>query len=265
MIKHSFMALGALTLAAGSLALTQPATAAAAAHSHGTFVPGGLFKAAPGSNAADHAKVGNRVLSYSGNWSGYAVTGSTFTTATATWVQPKASCTSSDGETDMSPWVGLDGYSSSTVEQTGTSADCDGSSVDYYAWYEMYPANYVTINHTVAAGDSFTGTVTHTSGTSYKLTLTDNTEDWTYSVTKKLSADDSSAEAVLEMAADNLTKFTTDPFTSFTVDGESIGSYTSSTYTIEQMEIDISSGSICDSTSALTDAENFTVTWLNAC
>jgi hypothetical protein len=31
------------------------------------------------------------------------------------------------------------------------------------------------------------------------------------------------------------------------------------------MEIDTDSGTICDSTSALTDEENFTVTWLNAC
>ena len=265
MIKHSVTALGALALACGSFAFAaQPASAATTARPHSTFSPGGLFKAAPNSHGSQ-AKVGNRTISYSNNWSGYAVTGSTFTTATATWVQPKATCTSSDGDTDMSPWVGLDGYSSSTVEQTGTSADCDGSTVDYYAWYEMYPANYVTINDTVDAGDSFTGTVTHTSGTSYKLTLTDNTQDWTYSTTKKLSADDSSAEAVLEMAADNLTKFTSDPFTSFTVDGEPVGSYTSSPYTIEQMEIDTSSGTVCDSTSALTSEENFTVTWLNAC
>ena len=49
------------------------------------------------------------------------------------------------------------------------------------------------------------------------------------------------------------------------MDGEPVGSYTSSAYTIEQMEIDTSSGSICDSTSTLTSEENFTVTWLNAC
>ena len=265
MIKHAFTALGALSLAVGSVAFaTQSASAATVTHEGAAFSPGGLFKAAPGSHASS-AKSGNRTISYSSNWSGYAVTGSTFTTATATWVQPKASCSSGDGDTDMSPWVGLDGYTSSTVEQTGTSADCDGSTVDYYAWYEMYPSNYVTIAETVKAGDSFTGTVTNTTGTTYKLTLTDNTEDWTYSTSKKLSADNSSAEAVLEMAADNLTKFTTDPFTSFTVDGEPVGSYTSSPYTIEQMEIDTTSGTVCDSTSALTDEENFTVTWLNAC
>ena len=268
MIKRSLTALAAVTLALGASAFTAPAMAAGTPHAaaapvvkSGPFVPGGLFKPAPGAHADT---VGNRTISYSSNWSGYAVTGSTFSTATATWVQSAASCSKNDGETDMSPWVGLDGYNSSTVEQTGTSADCDGSSVDYYAWYEMYPQNFVTINKTVKAGDSFTGTVTHTSGTSYTLTLKDNTQGWTNTVTKSLSADDNSAEAVMEMAADNLTKFGTDPFTSFTVDGQAIGDFTGSPYTIEQMEIENGS-TVCDSTSALSSLENFNVAWLNAC
>ncbi|HWG26280.1 G1 family glutamic endopeptidase [Actinospica sp.] len=261
MIKHSFTALGALTLALGSLAFAQPAMAAAGAHA--TFQTGGPYHVAPGSRIG-HASIGNRVLDYSTNWSGYAVTGGTFTTATATWIQNAGTCTSGDGQTDMSPWVGLDGFSDSTVEQTGTSVDCNGASSDYYAWYEMYPAGVVIINKTVKAGDSFTGTVTHTSGTTYKLVLTNNTEGWTFSVSKKLSAKDSSAEAVMEMAANSLTKFGTDPFTSFTVDGKAVGSYTGSGYTIEQMEIKVGS-TLCDSTSALSNEENFTTTWLNAC
>ena len=268
MINRSLTVLGALTLAVGSLAFstgpalaagTAPGTSAQARH----FTPGGLYEPAPGTHPSARTATG-RVINYSSNWSGYAVTGSTFTTATASWIQNAASCTRSDGETDMSPWVGIDGFSSETVEQTGSSADCDGSSVDYYAWYEMYPANVVVINKTVKAGDSFTGTVTHTSGTSYKLTLTDNTQHWTNTVTKSISADDSSAEAVMEMAADHLTKFGTDPFTDFTVDGSPIGSFTGSQYTIYQMEIQNGS-TLCDSASALSANENFSTTWLNAC
>jgi Peptidase A4 family len=265
MVRRWSIALGALTLAIGSLALSGPAVAAASTHAAAApaarFVPGGLFKPAPGLHAQ---KVGGRVLSYSTNWSGYAVTGGTFTTATADWTQSAITCSKSGGETDMSPWIGLDGYTSETVEQTGSSGDCDGSSVDYYAWYEMYPANVVIINKTVKAGDQFTGTVTNTSGKSYKLVLEDITQGWTNTVTKSLSADDSSAEAVMEMAADSLTKFGTDPFTSFTVDGQPVGSYSSSPYTIEQMEIQVNN-TLCDSTSALTSEENFTTTWLNAC
>ena len=37
-------------------------------------------------------------------------------------------------------WVGIDGYSSSSVEQLGTDSDCAGNTPDYYAWWEMYPA-----------------------------------------------------------------------------------------------------------------------------
>jgi Peptidase A4 family len=269
MLKRWSIPMAALALALGSLALNAPAMAATPAQASGTvakagFEPGGLFKAAPGT----HAKtVGGRTINYSSNWSGYAVTGGTFTTATASWVQNAGTCTKNDGETDMSPWVGIDGYSSETVEQTGSSVDCDGSSADYYAWYEMYPANVVVINKTVKAGDKFTGTVTHTSGTKYTLTLTDSTQGWTNTVSKSLSADDNSAEAVMEMAADSLTKFGTDPFTSFTVDGTPIGSFTSP-YTIDQMEITSngsSSGTLCDTTSALSGGDNFTTTWDNAC
>jgi hypothetical protein len=255
-------------LALGALALTGPAIAAGPAHHAAApaphsdrFTPGGLFKPAPG---AHPATVGGRTIQYSNNWSGYAVTGSTFTTATASWTQNAITCTSGDGETDMSPWIGIDGYTSSTVEQTGSSGDCDGSTPDYYAWYEMYPANVITINKTVKPGDKFTGTVTHTTGTKYTLVLQDITQGWTNSVTKSLKADDSSAEAVMEMAANNLTKFGTDPFTGFTVDGKAVGSYTGSPYTIDQMEIENGS-TVCDSTSSLASSENFTTTWLNAC
>jgi hypothetical protein len=41
---------------------------------------------------------------------------------------------------DASFWVGLDGFSNGYVEQTGTSADCVYGHVEYYPWYEFYPA-----------------------------------------------------------------------------------------------------------------------------
>jgi hypothetical protein len=252
----------------GSLAVTGPAMAASTAR-HGVprtavsrvFSPGGLFKQAPGTRPA---VVDGHRINYSTNWSGYAVTGSTFTTATVSWTQDPITCTSGGGQTDMSPWVGIDGYSSSTVEQTGSSGDCNGTKPDYDGWYEMYPKNVVVINKPVQPNDQFTATVTHTSGTNYQLKLKDITEGWTNTVTKSLKAKDNSAEAVMEMAAPHLSQFGTDPFTGFTVDGQPIGSYTSSPYTIEQMEIKVK-GTLCDSTSGLSDSENFTTTWLNAC
>jgi Peptidase A4 family len=272
MVRRLIVSVAGLAVVAGSLALSAPAMASSAGQrgAHGPariagphgFRPGGLFRQAPGTHTITR---GGRSISYSTNWSGYAVIGSTFSTATANWTQNAISCSSGGGETDMSPWVGIDGYNTNTVEQTGSSGDCDGSSPDYYAWYEMYPRNVKVIDKTVQPGDQFTATVTHTSGTNYTLVLQDITQGWTNSVTKSISAKDASAEAVMEMAASHLTKWSgTDPFTDFTVDGQPIGSYTGSPYTIEQMEIKVNS-TVCDTTSSLTSNENFTETWDASC
>lgn len=260
-IKRLAVPVSAIALAAASMAAATPAMAATAASaSHARLLPGGVFKPATGLGA--HASVrGGKAIEYSSNWSGYAVTGGTYTSVSATWVQNAGTCSSSDTDTDMSPWVGIDGYSSSTVEQIGTSVDCSGSSKTYYAWYEMYPANYVQISHTVSAGDKFYGSVTR-SGTSYTLTLEDETAGWTYTITKTASGDaNSSAEAIMEMAADELTKWSgTDPFTSFTVNGVAAGS----AGTTHQMEIQDGS-TLCDTTSSLSSGENFTTTWDALC
>src|ERR1700722_9808224 len=75
---------------------------------------------------------------YSHIWSGYVACGSTYTSVTATWVQPQVSCTTAG---NVSFWVGLDGYGSSTVEQTGTSVSCATGTPQYYGWWEFYPAD----------------------------------------------------------------------------------------------------------------------------
>jgi hypothetical protein len=72
------------------------------------------------------------------NWSGYAVTGSDFTSAEGSWEVTAVNC-SKTPNAYAAMWVGIDGYSSSTVEQTGTLAYCNGSTPVYYAWYEFYP------------------------------------------------------------------------------------------------------------------------------
>ncbi len=115
------------------------------------------------------------------NWSGYDITGSGATFVSGTWTQPTATC--STGENSWSsPWVGIDGDTSNTVEQIGTDSDCTNGSPTYYAWYEMYPKKLVQIPMTVNPGDSFTGEVTY-SGGAFTLTLTDNTTAATFSTT----------------------------------------------------------------------------------
>ncbi|TWF71371.1 G1 family glutamic endopeptidase, partial [Kitasatospora viridis] len=119
---------------------------------------------------------GLHATSTSDNWSGYAATGSTYTSVSTTFVQPAVDCSQGDGYSSF--WVGLDGYSSSSVEQTGTEADCSGGQAQYSAWYEMYPANPVTYGNAVYPGDTITETVKYSSNT-YTLTLNDKTEGWT--------------------------------------------------------------------------------------
>src|ERR1700719_1590892 len=69
----------------------------------------------------------NVTVSDSTNWSGYAVTGSSFTSGKGSWIIPTVNC-SKTPNTYSSFWVGIDGWTSSTVEQTGTDSDCNGSS-----------------------------------------------------------------------------------------------------------------------------------------
>jgi len=108
------------------------------------------------------------------NWSGYADTGSSFSKVSASWTEPSAACSS--GQEQLAAfWVGIDGYSSSSVEQDGTLIECYGGRAYQYSWWELYPTNDIqVVGETVTGGDAITSTVTK-SGTSYTLTVTDST------------------------------------------------------------------------------------------
>jgi len=47
------------------------------------------------------------------------------TKALGSWVVPAGTCSSGDQYASM--WVGIDGYGTDTVEQTGTKTNCVGS------------------------------------------------------------------------------------------------------------------------------------------
>lgn len=129
----------------------------------------------PGRSAAHavHAtKAAGAAADISSNWAGYVANGigSTATTAspsmaftdvTGTWTQPAATCTPGSSAS-AALWVGIGGYSQSSekLEQTGTSADCDANGkATYYAWYELVPADSVTIKLKINPGDVITSTV----------------------------------------------------------------------------------------------------------
>src|SRR5881409_2708411 len=129
-----------------------------------------------------------RPLSTSTNWSGYATfaSGTTFTDVKGTWVQPSATCPSRKAQYS-SFWLGIDGYNSSSVEQTGTSADCQRkNSPVYYAWYEMYPNPPVNLSMTITPGNTISAEVS-ASGNSFTLTITNVTTGATFTTTQSLN------------------------------------------------------------------------------
>jgi Peptidase A4 family len=157
-----------------------------------------------GAAAAPNA-AGNIAKVKSYNWAGYADVSSTsgkFTKVSGSWKVPKLTCTSEDRITAQ--WVGLDGATTTTVEQDGTAEQCFEGKALYTTWYEMYPAGSVTVGSTVAAGDSISASVTR-SGASYTLKLTDSTHT-ANGFTKKASCAtttclDESAEWITERPA----------------------------------------------------------------
>src|SRR5207244_301014 len=129
--------------------------------------------------AAVAASIASAADEVSTNWAGYAIADSqtveagsstaplTFTSVTATWKQPKVTC--SAGSTSYSAfWVGLGGLASTSeaLEQIGTAANCTatGKAV-YYAWYELVPARSVPVSLKVRPGDTITASV-NVNGTS---------------------------------------------------------------------------------------------------
>ncbi|MDE3134668.1 MAG: hypothetical protein KGL15_11430, partial [Acidobacteriota bacterium] len=142
---------------------------------------------------------------YSTNWSGYALDGSTYRSVTTTWTQPSVTC--SQTATYAAFWAGLDGYSSSTVEQDGTLAECVSSgrhsrtlTAEYLGWYETYPNPMYQFGYTVKPGDVMTSTVTANSSTGFTLELQDTTQGWSKTTTQTLRkpAALSSAEVIAE-------------------------------------------------------------------
>ncbi|HEX6787759.1 MAG TPA: G1 family glutamic endopeptidase [Gaiellaceae bacterium] len=201
----------------------------------------------------------------SSNWSGYAAINNTFTSVSASWTQPSATCTS--GETSYSSfWVGLDGYNSSTVEQTGTDADCSSGSPRYYAWYEMYPkfpVNLSTTSYPVAPNDTLTASVNAGNGGQFTLTIS-SSRGWTFTTSQRLNkASLSSAEVIAEAPSSRsgvlpLTNFGTVSFTSAAANGVPLDSK-SFPFGLESITMASSTSVKAQPSSASNGA--FSVTW----
>lgn len=137
------------------------------------------------------------------NWSGYADTSSSgaVTKVTGSWTVPSISCPTS-GTTYVAVWVGIDGYASSTVEQTGILGECNNGSPSYSAWYEFYPAAMVTITGvSVKPGDVVTASVTSLGGGQFTTSISDANSGSATNTGTVSSAQQNSAEWIVERPA----------------------------------------------------------------
>jgi hypothetical protein len=204
------------------------------------------------------------------NWSGYAVSGGTYTYVHGSWNVPTATCAAGENS-QSSTWVGLDGWGSNTVEQLGSTTGCIFGIPTYIPWTEMYPALPVPLNESMSPGDSMTGSVTSSAGgTSYLLVLVDHTKGWTYRTTETSSPadEDLSAEWITELPScpvfcDSLTDFGSVTFRAATAVGDGrkgpISSFAGNT------AVDMSNGTLQAVVGRLSqNGESFTDRWRHA-
>ena len=215
------------------------------------------------------------------DWAGYAVTGTSLTSAVGSWTQPTASCSGTKAS-QSAFWVGVDGYASTdpTVQQIGTDADCTKGTkkvpggASYYAWYELYPDAIVTLDtvaHPVYAGDNLSATVTG-SGSTYTLTLTDFGR-WTFSTVQvtPIAPMATSAEWIAEAPSSckgtkckavALTDFGSVTFSGVSADSLPVDPTSPSDHQITMTKN--KKGTIVEATpSSLSGGSGFTVTWVS--
>lgn len=135
------------------------------------------------------------------NWAGYAVDSpvGSVTDVKGSWVVPAivGACPSTNQYSAF--WVGIDGDTSNTVEQTGTDSDCQNGAPTYYAWFEFYPKPMFIINTiTVNPGDKISAEVKYAQGR-FTIYITDVTTGKSFSTSAKVnSAQRNSAEWIAE-------------------------------------------------------------------
>lgn len=204
------------------------------------------------------------------NWSGYADTGSAFGKVTGSWTEPSPTC-SSQRESLAAFWVGIDGYSSNSVEQDGTLIECYHRRAYQYTWWEMYPTNAIqVVGSTLGAGDSITASVVR-SGSSYTLSVTDSTRPAdSFTTTQSCgSCANTSAEWIAEAPSGSSGVFPLAQFSPWTDSGSTVteGSTSGviSSFTDDEITMVNSSGAVKAAPGPLNSGGNgFSVAWERA-
>ena len=196
-------AMGATLLPVTAFASVQE-TAGAAFHGGTNYVHSGVVIRNLARQAASQKPMysagGRRILNYgwsASNWSGYAITGSTYTDITGKWVVP--SVQASRRNTYSSSWIGIDGFNNSDLIQTGTEQDYVNGRAQYDAWWEILPAAETVItNMAVYPGDNMSAHIHDNGNGTWTITLQDVTRGETFTTTQSYSGPGTSAEWIQE-------------------------------------------------------------------
>lgn len=258
-------AIPALALAAGiGLAACGQVTVKSAALSTGkpAAVSGPMI---PARGAGGYGSAAANDTVGSTNWSGYAAHTGQYKSISATWTEPEVRCPATQVQYS-SFWVGLDGYTSNSVEQLGTDAGCNGTTPVYATWFEMYPAFPVYFTNPARPGDHFTASVTVRDGAYYTLKIADSNRGWSHTVSiTRHGLANSSAEVIAEAPSSAsgvlpLADFGNVYFSAAEVNGHSMGSVPHTMVVMED-----NSSRFEDNVSGLTDnGQKFQVTWAHS-
>jgi len=234
----------------------------------------------PGSRSGATETMGN---STSINWSGY-VASNNFSTPLAnsvssvsgSWIVPTLKATSNNSYSSI--WVGIDGYTSPTVEQIGTSHNWVNGAQQNYAWFEMYPGgSYLISGFPLNLGDVISAVVIYSGNNIFTLVIYNDTQQLYHvvptSYTTSATALRESAEWIIEAPYLNGVLPLSDFFTAYmwgcmaTINGvtapinnTSLGSRNSWQY--RGINMVTTTGAYKDQTSALLlDQGSFFVVW----
>jgi hypothetical protein len=228
-----------------------------------------------------HERHGHQVTST--NWSGYAITGAkgSVRDVKASWVVPTivGSCPSTNQFSSF--WVGIDGYSSNTVEQVGTDSDCQNGQPVYYSWFEFYPHPSFTIDSVpVSPGDRVSAEVKETGKGMFTVTLTNVSTGASFTASAKVpSAAQTSAEwiaeapysgGILPLADFGFVRFGSDytglPNTCFSTISDTTGPIGLAAFNqnLDEITMDTSKGIVKATPSSLSsDGTSFSIAWTN--
>ncbi len=159
-----------------------------------------------------------QALAYSSNWAGYAISKigtSQVLDIWGQWTVPTVS-SSSPRPAYSSAWIGVGGFNTQDLIQTGTAQEIDSSgNMRYYAWYEILPASLVSVFN-VNPGDIMNATIQYQGSGQWHVVIHDLTTPNGWDQTISYASSFSSAEWIFEATTIN-NRLATLPQTSDTI------------------------------------------------